>query len=68
MAHRPDSSRQLVHKKLEVYTALMADREEILNAIANDSILRLPHPWKQGPNVDKIRYYSFHKDYDHTTD
>ena len=64
-AHKPDSSRQPVHKKFEVYIALMAGREQILNVIANESILKPPHPLKLGPNVDKTRYCFFHKDYSH---
>ena len=46
--------------------ALTAEREQILNAIANDSYLKRPHPMKQGPNIDKTMYCSFHRDYGHT--
>ena len=41
--HMLESLGQLVHKKFEVYIALTANREQILNAIANEYILRPPH-------------------------
>ena len=40
---------------------------QILNTIANESYLKRPHPINHSPNVDKTRYYFFHKDYGHTT-
>ena len=64
--HMLESLGQLVHKKFKVYTALTASREQILNAIANESYLKRSHPLKQGPIMDKTRYCYFHKDYGHT--
>ena len=65
-AYRSESSGQTVRKKFEVYTSLIVGREQILNAIVNESIFKPPHLLRQGPKVDKIRYCSFHKDYGHT--
>ena len=64
--HRLESSRQPLHKKFESYTPLAVGRAQILNTIANESYLRRPNPITHGPNMDKTRYCSFHKDYDHT--
>ena len=67
MSHRSESSRQPVHRKFESYIPLAVNKAQILNVIANESYLKRPHPINHGPNVDKIRYCSFHKDYGHTT-
>ena len=37
--------------KFEVYTVLTVGREQILNVIANEFILRPPYPLRQGPKV-----------------
>ena len=65
---RPDSSRQPVHRRFESYTPLTTRRAQIFNAIVNEHYLRRPNPITHGPNVDKTRYCSFHKDYNHTTE
>ena len=65
--NRSESSRQSVHRKFENYTPLAVGRAKILNAIANEHYLRRPNPIIHGPNVDKTKYCSFHKDYGHTT-
>ena len=64
--NRSESSRQPVHRKFENYTPLAVGRAQILNAIANEYYLRRPNPITHGPNVDKTKYCSFHKDYSHT--
>ena len=65
---RPDSSRQPVHRRFESYTPLTTERAQILNAIANEHYLIRLNPITHDLNVDKTRYYSFHKDYGHTTE
>ena len=65
---RSDFARQPVHRRFENYTPLTIGRAQILNAIANEHYLRRPNPITHSPNVEKTRYYSFHKDYGHTTE
>ena len=67
VGHRSEPPRQPIHRKFESYTPLVVGRAQILNAIANESYLKRPNPITHSPNVDKTRYYSFHKDYGHTT-
>ena len=64
--HRTDTARQSVHKKFESYTPLIVGRAQILNAITNEHYLRRPNHITHGLNVDKTKYYFFHKNYGHT--
>ena len=67
-ASRSEASKQPVHKKFESYTTFTTNKEHILNAIVHESYLRRAHPMKQGPNINKTIYCSFHKDYGHITE
>ena len=55
----------MIHQKFHSYTLLIADVEQILNAIAHEPYIKRPYPMHHDPNTDKTKYYSFHKDHGH---
>ena len=39
-----------------------------MNAITNEPCVQCPNPLRHGSNMDRTKYYSYHKDVGHTTE
>ena len=67
-SHQTEAPKQQVHQKFQEYTPLTVNMEQIMNAIGNEPYIQHPNPLCHGPNKDKNKYCSYHKDIEHTTE
>lgn len=56
----------LLNPRIDRYTLLNDDMEDILYAIMQEHFFRQPFPMRNNKNPEMSKKYDYHQDYDHT--